>query len=253
MKEIFRYTLADQGDELVAYAKQRVEALRSCRVPASEVVLATCKRKSSNTGQDRGRGFHQRLQQTRQLVQVRVAKQRINGLGFTTGMKVSVVTDASKPPMAAVHWPTPRKSRAGSDTTGDFTPSDWQQPWANHGGLRLGGKGPHGGASKRFVLVLDRPYEEALLMNEPPHTTMGRHSRTLMVVGLMLCSSLAGCIFENGSTARTLKCWRCSVSVRARTSRLAPPSVLCFNAQRRLVGLHWNFGRKARLTLTLQV
>lgn len=39
------------------------------------------------------------------------------------------------------------------------------------------------------------------MMNEPPHTTMGRHSRTLMVVGLMLCSSLAGCIFESGSSS----------------------------------------------------
>ncbi|MEC8168285.1 MAG: PKD domain-containing protein, partial [Candidatus Thermoplasmatota archaeon] len=29
---------------------------------------------------------------------------------------------------------------------------------------------------------------------------MGSHSRTLMVVGLMLCSSLAGCIFESGSS-----------------------------------------------------
>ena len=38
-------------------------------------------------------------------------------------------------------------------------------------------------------------------MNEPPHTTMGGHSRTLMVVGLMLCSSLAGCIFESGSSS----------------------------------------------------
>ena len=28
----------------------------------------------------------------------------------------------------------------------------------------------------------------------------GSHSRTLMVVGLMLCSSLAGCIFEDGSS-----------------------------------------------------
>ena len=44
MKEIFRYALADQGDELVKYAKQRVEALLRCEVPASEVVLAkSCK------------------------------------------------------------------------------------------------------------------------------------------------------------------------------------------------------------------
>ena len=37
-------------------------------------------------------------------------------------------------------------------------------------------------------------------MNEPPPPSMGSHSRTLMVVGLMLCSSLAGCIFESGSS-----------------------------------------------------
>ncbi|DAC56128.1 MAG TPA: PKD domain-containing protein [Candidatus Poseidoniales archaeon] len=36
-------------------------------------------------------------------------------------------------------------------------------------------------------------------MNEPPRTTMGSHSRTLMVVGLMLCTSLSGCIFEDAS------------------------------------------------------
>ena len=38
-------------------------------------------------------------------------------------------------------------------------------------------------------------------MNEPPPHTMGRYARTLLMAGLMLCSSLAGCIFEDGSTA----------------------------------------------------
>ena len=37
-------------------------------------------------------------------------------------------------------------------------------------------------------------------MNKPPHTNMGSHSRTFMMVGLLLCSSLAGCIFEDGSS-----------------------------------------------------
>ena len=32
---------------------------------------------------------------------------------------------------------------------------------------------------------------------------MGTHSRTLMVVGLMLCTSLTGCIFEDGSDSAT--------------------------------------------------
>ena len=41
------------------------------------------------------------------------------------------------------------------------------------------------------------------MMNEPPRTTMGSHSRTLMVVGLMLCTSLSGCIFEDASGGDT--------------------------------------------------
>ena len=109
MKEIFRFALADQGDELVAYAKQRVEALRSGKVPASEVVLAkSCKgrvvRTPVKTPDDVD--FTKDYSKPDSMVQVRVAKQRIErGLGFTTGMKVSyVVTDAGKPPMKAVPW-----------------------------------------------------------------------------------------------------------------------------------------------------
>lgn len=41
------------------------------------------------------------------------------------------------------------------------------------------------------------------MMNKPPRTTMGSHSRTLMVVGLMLCTSLSGCIFEDASGSDT--------------------------------------------------
>ena len=36
-------------------------------------------------------------------------------------------------------------------------------------------------------------------MNKPPHHHMGRYARTLFMAGLMVCSSLAGCIFEDGS------------------------------------------------------
>ena len=36
-------------------------------------------------------------------------------------------------------------------------------------------------------------------MNKPPHHHMGRYARTLLMAGLMVCSSLAGCIFEDGS------------------------------------------------------
>ena len=38
-------------------------------------------------------------------------------------------------------------------------------------------------------------------MNEPPHRFMGRYTRSVLMAGLMLCSSLAGCIFEDGSEA----------------------------------------------------
>ena len=37
-------------------------------------------------------------------------------------------------------------------------------------------------------------------MNKPPHHHMGRYARTLFMAGLMVCSSLAGCIFEDGSS-----------------------------------------------------
>lgn len=38
-------------------------------------------------------------------------------------------------------------------------------------------------------------------MNESPPHIMGRYARTLLMAGLMLCSSLAGCIFEDGAGA----------------------------------------------------
>ena len=125
MKEIFRYALADQGDELVAYAKQRVEALRKCEVPASEVVLAkSCKgrvvRTPVKTPEDVD--FTKDYSKPDSMVQVRVAKQRIErGLGFTSGMKVSyVVTDASKPPMTAVFWPDTEEEQAKVSYDGRF-------------------------------------------------------------------------------------------------------------------------------------
>ena len=125
MKEIFRYALADQGDELVAYAKQRVEALRNGKVPASEVVLAkSCKgrvvRTPVKTPDDVD--FTKDYSKPDSMVQVRVAKQRIErGLGFTTGMKVSyVVTDASKPPMKAVPWLDNEEDQAKITYDGQF-------------------------------------------------------------------------------------------------------------------------------------
>ena len=109
MKEIFRYALADRGDELVAYAKQRVEALRNGEVPASEVVLAkSCKGRVVRTPvkSPKDVDFTRDYAKPDSMAQVRVARQRIErGLGFTTGMKVSyVVNDANKRPMSVVPW-----------------------------------------------------------------------------------------------------------------------------------------------------
>ena len=125
MKEIFRYALADQGDELVAYAKQRVEALRKGAVPASEVVLAkSCKGRVVRTPVKAPDDvdFTKDYSKPDSMVQVRVAKQRIQrGLGFTTGMKVSyVVTDASKPPMKAVPWLENEEDQANVVYDGQF-------------------------------------------------------------------------------------------------------------------------------------
>ncbi len=135
MKEIFRYTLADQGDELVAYAKQQVEALRTCQVPASEVVLAkSCKgrivRTPVKTADDVD--FTKDYSKPDSMVQVRVAKQRIErGLGFTTGMKVSyVVTTPANLRWRPFSGRTPKRSKPRSPTTADSTPSAWQPPWA---------------------------------------------------------------------------------------------------------------------------
>ena len=40
-------------------------------------------------------------------------------------------------------------------------------------------------------------------MNKPPHQHMGRYTRTLFMAGLMVCSSLAGYVFEDGSDDET--------------------------------------------------
>ena len=43
MKEIFRYTLADQGDALVAYAKQQVEALQPVKFRPARSCSPNCR------------------------------------------------------------------------------------------------------------------------------------------------------------------------------------------------------------------
>jgi DNA polymerase I len=109
MREVFAYALADRGDELVEFAKQRVQALRDGAVPARDVVLAkSCKGRVIRTPVKSAEDvdFTKDYTNPDSMAQVRVAKQRIeHGLGFTSGMKVSfLVTDARQRPMAVEPW-----------------------------------------------------------------------------------------------------------------------------------------------------
>jgi DNA polymerase I len=109
MREVFAYALADQGDALVEYAKERVQALRDGTVPARDVVLAkSCKGRVVRTPVKSVEDvdFSKDYTNPDSMAQVRVAKQRIeHGLGFTSGMKVSfLVTDARQRPMAVTPW-----------------------------------------------------------------------------------------------------------------------------------------------------
>jgi len=109
MRQVFRFALADQGDQLVEYARERVRALKQCTVPPNEVVLAkSCKGRVLRTPVKSADDvdFHKDYTNPNSMAQVRVAKQRIElGLGFTSGMKVSfLVTDAKKRPMEVAPW-----------------------------------------------------------------------------------------------------------------------------------------------------
>ena len=125
MKEVFRYALADQGHDLVQYAKERVQALRRCEVPANEVVLAkSCKGRIVRTPVKSvdDVDFTKDYSKPDSMAQVRVAKQRIeHGLGFTSGMKVSyIVTDAGKRPMTVTPWLDTEEHQESASYDGQF-------------------------------------------------------------------------------------------------------------------------------------
>ena len=125
MKEVFKFALADQGAELVAYAKARVSALKRCEVPAREVVLAkSCKGRvlKNPVKGERDVDFSKDYVNPDSMAQVRVAKARINmGLGFTSGMKVSfLVTNANQRPMQVAPWLDDKEGDGNPSYDGQF-------------------------------------------------------------------------------------------------------------------------------------
>ena len=104
MKQLFTYALADQEQEIVSCALERVKALKNNEVDPTELILAkSCK---GQVKKDGSVDFSKNYANPDSMAQVRVAKARIAlGLGFTSGMKVSyVVTDASRSPMVVEPW-----------------------------------------------------------------------------------------------------------------------------------------------------
>ena len=104
MKQLFTFALADEGEELVKCALDRVKALKDNKVDATELILAkSCK---GRVNKDGSVDFSKNYAKPDSMAQVRVARARIAlGLGFTSGMKVSyVVTDASVSPMTVKPW-----------------------------------------------------------------------------------------------------------------------------------------------------
>ena len=104
MKQLFTYALADQEQEIVSCALERVKALKNNEVDPTELILAkSCK---GQVKKDGSVDFSKHYANPDSMAQVRVAKARIAlGLGFTSGMKVSyVVTDASRSPMVVEPW-----------------------------------------------------------------------------------------------------------------------------------------------------
>ncbi len=125
MRDMFGFALADRGDELVEFAKQRVQALRDRTVPARDVVLAkSCKGRVVRTPVKSVNDvdFTKDYTNPESMAQVRVAKQRIElGLGFTSGMKVSfLVTDARQRPMAVTPWLDNEEQAGSAEYDGQF-------------------------------------------------------------------------------------------------------------------------------------
>ena len=103
MKQMFNFALADEGDELVEYALNRVQAIKNKQVDTSELVLSkSCKGKLNKDGSVDFSYYAN----PDSMAQVRIARALIaKGFGFTPGMKVAyVVTDASNRPMKVEPW-----------------------------------------------------------------------------------------------------------------------------------------------------
>jgi DNA polymerase I len=120
MKQLFTFALADEGEELVKCALDRVKALKDNKVDSTELILAkSCK---GRVNKDGSVDFSKNYAKPDSMAQVRVAKARIAlGLGFTSGMKVSyVVTDASVSPMTVKPWLETEENGGITDYDGRF-------------------------------------------------------------------------------------------------------------------------------------
>ena len=120
MKQLFTFALADEGEELVKCALDRVRALKDNKVDSTELILAkSCK---GRVNKDGSVDFSKNYAKPDSMAQVRVAKARIAlGLGFTSGMKVSyVVTDASVSPMTVKPWLETEENGGITDYDGRF-------------------------------------------------------------------------------------------------------------------------------------
>jgi DNA polymerase I len=120
MKQLFTFALADEGEELVKCALDRVKALKDNKVDSTELILAkSCK---GRVNKDGSVDFSKNYAKPDSMAQVRVAKARIAlGLGFTSGMKVSyVVTDASVSPMTVKPWLETEENGGIADYDGRF-------------------------------------------------------------------------------------------------------------------------------------
>tara|TARA_B100000900_G_scaffold31582_1_gene23941 strand:+ start:4937 stop:7612 length:2676 start_codon:yes stop_codon:yes gene_type:complete len=109
MHKVMEHALADEGEALVAYALDQVDALKAQTIDADRLILAkSCKGRVLRTPVKSvdDVDFTKVYAKPDSMAQVRAAKRRIElGLPFTSGMKVSfIVTDASRRPMEVAPW-----------------------------------------------------------------------------------------------------------------------------------------------------
>lgn len=109
MHKVMEHALADEGEALVAYALDQVDALKAQTIDADRLILAkSCKGRVLRTPVKSVHDvdFTKVYAKPDSMAQVRAAKRRIElGLPFTSGMKVSfIVTDASRRPMEVAPW-----------------------------------------------------------------------------------------------------------------------------------------------------